>query len=56
MDTSIITNFFKKAAKSLATGVAGAISSSDEVRLVPAIAPVPVEDVNEQYGLSLIHI
>ena len=50
MDTSIITNFFKKAAKSLATGVAGAISSSDEVRLVPAIAPIPIGEVNEQYG------
>ena len=50
MDTSIITNFFKKAAKSLATGVAAAVSSSDEVRLVPAIAPIPVSEVNEQYG------
>ena len=50
MDTAAITNFFKKAAKSLTVGMAGVISSSDEVRLVPAIAPVPVEDVNEQYG------
>ncbi len=50
MDTSIITNFFKKAAKSLATGVAAAVSSSDEVRLVPAIAPIPIGEVNEQYG------
>ena len=50
MDTSIITNFFKKAAKNLAVGVAGAVSSSDEVRLVPAIAPIPIGEVNEQYG------
>ena len=50
MDTAAITNFFKKAAKSLTVGMAGVVSSSDEVRLVPAIAPVPVEDVNEQYG------
>ena len=50
MDTAAITNFFKKASKSLTVGMAGVVSSSDEVRLVPAIAPVPVEDVNEQYG------
>ena len=31
-------------------GVAGAVTSSDEVKLVPAIAPIPVSDVNEQYG------
>ena len=50
MDASIVTNFFKKAAKSLVAGVAGAITSSDEVKLVPAIAPIPIDDVNEQYG------
>lgn len=50
MDTSIIIDFFKKAAKSLVAGVAGAVTSSDEVKLVPAIAPIPVSDVNEQYG------
>ena len=50
MDASIVTNFFKKAAKSLVAGVAGAIPSSDEVKLVPAIAPIPIDDVNEQYG------
>ena len=50
MDASTVINFFKKAAKSLVAGVAGAITSSDEVKLVPAIAPIPVSDVNEQYG------
>ena len=50
MDASIVINFFKKAAKSLVAGVAGAVTSSDEVKLVPAIAPIPVSDVNEQYG------
>ena len=50
MDASIVTNFFKKASKSLVAGVAGAITSSDEVKLVPAIAPIPIDDVNEQYG------
>ena len=50
MDASIVIDFFKKAAKSLVAGVAGAITSSDEVKLVPAIAPIPVSDVNEQYG------
>ncbi len=49
-DASIIIDFFKKAAKSLVAGVAGAVTSSDEVKLVPAIAPIPVSDVNEQYG------
>ena len=50
MDTTAITNFFKNAAKSLVAGVASAVTSSDEVKLVPAIAPIPVSDVNEQYG------
>ena len=50
MDASIVIDFFKKAAKSLVAGVAGAVTSSDEVKLVPAIAPIPVSDVNEQYG------
>ena len=50
MDASTVIDFFKKAAKSLVAGVAGAITSSDEVKLVPAIAPIPVSDVNEQYG------
>ena len=42
MDASIVIDFFKKAAKSLVAGVAGAITSSDEVKLVPAIAPIPL--------------
>jgi len=50
MDTSIITNFFKKAAKNLAVGIAGAVSSSDQVKLVPAIAPIPVDEVDMSYG------
>ena len=49
-DASIVIDFFKKAAKSLVAGVSGAVTSSDEVKLVPAIAPIPVSDVSEQYG------
>ena len=50
MDTTAITNFLKNASKNLVAGVAGAVTSSDEVRVVPAIAPIPIDDVNEQYG------
>ena len=53
MDTSVITSFFKKAAKNLAVGIAGAIESGDNTKLVPAIAPIPIEAVDK---LSLIHI
>ena len=56
MDTTAITNFFKKAAKNLASGVASAVSSTDDVKLVPAIAPIPIDNVDMSYGLSLIHI
>ena len=52
MDTSVITSFFKKAAKNLAVGIAGAIESSDDTRLVPAIAPIPVEAVDKSYGTT----
>ena len=50
MDTSIITSFFKKAAKNLAVGVAGAIESTAETKLVPAIAPIPIDAVDMSYG------
>ena len=50
MDTTAITNFLKNASKSLVAGVAGAVTSSDEVRVVPAIAPIPIDDVNTSYG------
>ena len=50
MDTSIITNFFKKAAKNFAVGAAGAIQSSAGTKLVPAIAPIPVDEVDMSYG------
>ena len=30
--------------------MAGAVTSSDEVRVVPAIAPIPIDDVNTSYG------
>ena len=50
MDTSIITSFFRKAAKNLAVGIAGAIESGDSTRLVPAIAPIPIEAVDMSYG------
>ena len=36
-DASIVIDFFKKAAKSLVAGVAGAVTSSDELKLVPAL-------------------
>ena len=50
MDTTAITNFLKNASKNLVAGVAGAVTSSDEVRVVPAIAPIPIDDVNTSYG------
>ena len=50
MDTSIITNFFKKAAKNFAVGAAGAIQSGDNTKLVPAIAPIPIAEVDTLYG------
>ena len=50
MDFTAILNYTKKAAKSLAVGVASAASSTDGVKLVPAIAPIPVADVDMSYG------
>ena len=50
MDASIVTTFFKKAAKNLAVGVAGAIQSGDSTKLVPAIAPIPIDNVDMSYG------
>ena len=50
MDFTAILNYTKKAAKSLAVGVAGAVNSTDNVKLVPAIAPIPVTDVDMSYG------
>ena len=50
MDFTAILNFTKKAAKNLAVGVAGAIQSSDSTKLVPAIAPLPIDDVDMSYG------
>ena len=52
MDTTAITNFFKKAAKNLASGVASAVSSTDDVKLVPAIAPIPIREVDDSYGTT----
>ena len=52
MDTSVITSFFKKAAKNLAVGIAGAIESGDNTKLVPAIAPIPIEAVDKSYGTT----
>ena len=50
MDFTAITSFFKKAAKNLAVGVAGAIQSTADTKLVPAIAPLPIDDVDTSYG------
>ena len=50
MDFTAILNYTKKAAKSLAVGVASAASGTDGVKLVPAIAPIPVTDVDMSYG------
>ena len=50
MDFTAILNYTKKAAKSLAVGVASAASGTDGVKLVPAIAPIPVADVDMSYG------
>ena len=50
MDFTAILNFTKKAAKSLTVGVAGAVQSTAETKLVPAIAPIPINDVDTSYG------
>ena len=50
MDFTAITSFFKKAAKNLAVGAAGAVQSGDNIKLVPAIAPIPINDVDTSYG------
>ena len=50
MDFTAILNFTKKAAKSLTVGVAGAVQSGDNTKIVPAIAPIPINDVDTSYG------
>ena len=52
MDFTAILNFTKKAAKSLTVGVAGAVQSTAGTKLVPAIAPIPINDVDTSYGQS----
>ena len=52
MDTTKVLNFFKKAATNLASGVAGAITKTDEVKLIPAIAPIPVDAADRSYGTT----
>ena len=47
MDTTKVLNFFKKAAKNLASGVAGAVTKTDKVKLIPAIAPIPMDAVDK---------
>ena len=50
MDFTAILNFTKKAAKSLTVGVAGAVQSTADTKIVPAIAPIPINDVDTSYG------
>ena len=50
MEGKAVIDFFKKAAKGLAVGTAGAIANSQGVRVVPAIAPIPVSEVDTSYG------
>ena len=50
MDFTAILNFTKKAAKSLTVGVAGAVQSTAGTKIVPAIAPIPINDVDTSYG------
>ena len=52
MDTTKVLNFFKKAAKNLASGVAGAVTKTDKVKLIPAIAPIPMDAVDKSYGTT----
>ena len=46
MDFTAILNFTKKAAKSLTVGVAGAVQSTADTKIVPAIAPIPINAVS----------
>ena len=50
MDFTAILNFTKKAAKSLTVGVAGAVQSGENTKIVPAIAPIPINEVDTSYG------
>ena len=50
MKGKAVINFFKKAAKSLAVGAAGAIANNQGARVVPAIAPIPISEVDTSYG------
>ena len=53
MKGAAILNFFKKAAKDLAVGAARSVAYDDDgskVKLVPAIAPLPMNEVDTSYG------
>ncbi len=50
MEGKAVIEFFKKAASSLVAGVAGAVTNTDEVKIVPAIAPIPINEVDTTYG------
>ena len=52
MDTTAILNFLKNAAKNLFVWSSGAVTKTDEVKLVPAIAPIPINDVDKSYGTT----
>ena len=53
MKGAAILNFFKKTAKDLAVGAARSVAYDDDgskVKLVPAIAPLPMTEVDTSYG------
>ena len=52
METGAIGNLLKNSMQSLFAGVAGAIVKPSG-GLVPAIVPVPIDDVNTQYASDL---
>ena len=48
METGAITNFLKNSMQELFAGVRGAVAAPRDY--VPAIVPVPVSDVNNQFA------
>ena len=48
MDKSAVTNFLQKSMQTLFAGISGAVSSPKD--FVPAIAPIPVDDVDNSYA------
>ena len=54
METGAIANFLKNSMQELFAGVRGAVAAPRDY--VPAIVPVPVSDVNNQFARVQRHI